>query len=313
MFFFKSPPMYRLNFCLFVVFFFATSPVMDAKASSSIAVFEWTIAEALLSLESPSILMGNVAAFHSWTGDDYIDANIIDIGTQLFPNMELLGDIFPQHIFLVPRQTRLSNSLANIASSDVIKSYPYTNSNSGDLWSRFDAFVLDLGELSGRSSAAEQLIINTQSHLESLKDELYPQPPLLVVQLITEQYVRIYGDNSMFQGALQRLGLRNAWTGETDQWGRSLVSVRELFNDHLENARLIVMESAFPIGIESNIENSGMWRYLPSVQRGDYVVLPSTFWIAGVHPSALRFAEALVEALKESTAPEHVSTWRSEH
>ena len=66
------------------------------------------------------------------------------------------------------------------------------------------------------------------------------------------------------------------------------------------------MESAFPVGIENNIEESGMWRYLPSVQRGDYAVLPSSFWIAGVHPSALRFAEALVAALKDQSPPPNV-------
>ena len=187
--------------------------------------------------------------------------------------------------------------LDNIVTSDVFHFYPYTNNSSDDLWSRFDAFVLEVGELSGRRAAAEQLIINTQSHLKSLKNGLSPQPPLLVVQLMTEQYVRVYGENSMFQGVLDRLGLQNAWTRNTDTWGRSLVSVRELFNDNFEDARLVIMESALPVGIEHNIETSGMWRYLPSVQRGDYVVLPSTFWIGGVHPSAQRFADALIKAL----------------
>ncbi|MEL7964974.1 ABC transporter substrate-binding protein [Vreelandella neptunia] len=301
--FFQSLPRFWRTFFLFLGLSFTASPVMDAKASSSIAVFEWTIAEALLSLDAPSVLMGNVAAFDNWTGNDYADADITDIGTQLFPNMELLSSIAPEHIFLVPRQTRLKTVLAEISTSDIVQSYPYTNNSNNDLWSKFDAFILEVGDLSGRRVAAEQLIKNTQSHLASLKDDLEPQPPLLVVQFITEQYVRVYGDRSVFQGALDRLGLQNAWKRDTDTWGRSLVSIRELFDVHLEDARLVVMESAFPIGIENNIENSGMWRYLPSVQRGDFVVLPSTFWIGGVHPSALRFADALVEALEEPTTP----------
>ncbi|WP_339935293.1 ABC transporter substrate-binding protein [Vreelandella glaciei] len=206
--FFQSLSICWRTLFLFLSIPFSISLVMDARASSTIAVFEWTIAEALLSLDSPPVLMGNIAAFHNWTGNDYVGTNITDIGTQLFPNMELLSSIAPQHIFLVPRQTRLKNALADIASSDVINSYPYTNNNSDDLWSKFDAFVLELGQLSGRKAKAEQLIINTQSQLESLKRELDHQPPLLVVQLITEQYVRVYGENSMFQGVLARISHR---------------------------------------------------------------------------------------------------------
>ncbi|GEN29119.1 ABC transporter substrate-binding protein [Halovibrio variabilis] len=281
-----------------------TSSALAASAPPSIAVFDWTTAEALIALNPPgSVLMGNITVFHTWTGNEYAHADVTDIGTPSFPNLELLSSINPSRMLLAPRHTRMKAVLDNIVTSNVIQSYPYTNNSSDDLWSRFDAFVLEMGELSGRRAAAEKLIINTQSKLESLKNKLEPQPPLLVVQLITEQYVRVYGDNSIFQGVLLRLGLRNAWTGETDRWGRSLVSIRELFNIHLEDARLVVMESAFPAGIENNIETSGMWRYLPSVQRGDYVVLPSTFWIAGVHPSALRFAEALVEALETPAEP----------
>lgn len=284
--------------------FLNTSSPLAASEPSPIAVFGWTTAEALIALDPPgSILMGNIAAFHKWTGNEYAHADITDIGTPAFPNLELLSSLHPHRMLLAPRQTRMKTVLDNILNSDVFHFYPYTNNSSDDLWSRFDAFILEVGELSGRRATAEQLIINTQSHLKSLKNELAPQPPVLVVQLMTEQYVRVYGENSLFQGVLDRLGLQNAWTRDTDIWGRSLVSVRELFNDNLAHARLVIMESALPVGIEHNIETSGMWRYLPSVQRGDFVVLPSTFWIGGVHPSALRFAESLVEALEEPVTP----------
>jgi len=294
-------------FCLACIYWYA-SPVLANKPSSPIAVLDWTIAEALLSLDVGSVVMGDIAAFHTWTGNNYADGDITDIGTPLFPNMELLSNISPGHILLAPRQTRMKKVLADIAPSDVIQFYPYTNSSNDDQWARFDAFVLEVGELTGRRAAAEQLITHSHSHLTSLKNQIDPQSPLLVVQLMTEQYVRVYGENSMFQGVLDRLGLQNAWTRDTDIWGRSLVSIRELFNDDLEDARLVVMESAFPVGIENNIKNSGMWRYLPSVQRGDFIVLPSSFWIGGIHPSALRFAESLVEALEAPAEPQPTST-----
>ncbi|CDG53390.1 hypothetical protein E0L35_04535 [Halomonas sp. ATBC28] len=268
---------------------------MAAKAASPISVFDWSIAETVLSLEPDSASLGNITAFHTWTGGEYKDANITDIGTQTFPNMELLNHLSPERILLSPSQTRLGQRLNGIAPITILESYPYVSDRSDGFWETLEDFTLEVGTSVNQRANAEQLVSDTQSHLDTLKSNIGLQPPLLIVQLVTEQYARVYGSNSMFQGVLHQLDLSNAWTEKTNQWGYSMVSIRELFN--VEEARLVVLESAFPIGIENNIETSGMWRYLPSVQRGDYVVLPSTFWIAGVHPSALRFAKALVEAL----------------
>ena len=282
-------PVYLVGFIL------TTNPALATKLPPSVAVFDWTIAETLLSLDPSAVSLGNTAAFHKWTGDNYKDVDIMDIGTQTFPNMELLSSIEPHHILLSPSQVRLGQRLANIAPYTIIQSYPYVGNRSGRLWSSFDAFALEIGVSVDQKAVAEQLIMDTRSHLEELRSNLSSQPPLLVIQLVNEHYVRVYGENSMFQEVLRQLNLSNAWTEKTNQWGYSLVSIRELFN--VEEARLIVIESAFPIGIENNIETSGMWRYLPSVQQGDSVVLSSSFWIAGALPSAQRFANALVKAL----------------
>ena len=83
-------------------------------------------------------------------------------------------------------------------------------------------------------------------------------------------------------------------------WGYTQVSVENLFDIE---ARLVIIRSYNSAGIEEQIARTALWHYLPSVQRGDVVVLPSTFWIAGGLPSALRFAESLIEALEEPTTP----------
>ncbi|MGP9510786.1 ABC transporter substrate-binding protein, partial [Halomonas sp. AOP43-D1-39] len=276
-------------------FSLATNSSMADEALSSISVFDWSIADALLPLELEVTALGSTSAFHVWTGNAYRNANIIDVGIQTFPNMELLNSMSPERILLSPRQTRLGQRLHDIAPITIIQSYPYVSDRRVSFWESLDAFTLEVGEAVNLRVEAEQLLMEAQSHLEILESRVPPQPPLLIVQLVNEHYVRIYGSNSMFQGVLKQLGLRNAWTEKTNQWGYSLVSIRELFN--VEEARLVVLESAFPVGIENHIDTSGMWRYLPSVRRGDFIVLPSSFWIAGVHPSALRFAESLVEAL----------------
>ena len=98
---------------------------------------------------------------------------------------------------------------------------------------------------------------------------------------------------------LKQLGLCNAWKGATNQWGYAQVGVENLFDTE---ARLVIIRSYNSAGLEEQIARTALWSYLPSVRRGDVIVLPSTFWIAGGLPSALRFAESLVEALETPTA-----------
>ncbi|MFM9272164.1 ABC transporter substrate-binding protein [Halomonas elongata] len=275
----------------------STHPALASPSTEATAVFDWTIAETLLSLDPGTVVMGSIGYFHDWTDDEYADADIINVGVQTFPNMELLNETSPHQILLAPRQAYMKGRLADIASITLVNSFPYSQRNEGDMWSVLKKFTLDVGNLVGRHDAAEQLVADAQSDLKDLKAELDSQLPLLVIQPVHEQYARVYGANSMFQAVLEQLDLRNAWEGKTNQWGYSLVSVSELFA--IQDARLVVVESPLPVGIENRLEQSNIWRYLPVVQRGDFVVLPPSFWVMGSLPSARRFADALVPALKE--------------
>ena len=68
-----------------------------------------------------------------------------------------------------------------------------------------NAFALEIGVSVDQKAVAEQLIMDTRSHLEELRSNLSSQPPLLVIQLVNEHYVRVYGENRMFQEVLRQL------------------------------------------------------------------------------------------------------------
>ncbi|RUA22581.1 hypothetical protein DSL92_05200 [Billgrantia gudaonensis] len=63
------------------------------------------------------------------------------------------------------------------------------------------------------------------------------------------------------------------------------------------DAMLVIISGAFPVGIEDRLENSVIRSRVPSIEQGRVVVLPSSFWLAGGLPSAMRFAESLVDGL----------------
>ena len=264
------------------------------ETSRPVATFDWGIAETLLALDVAPVAMGSVHAFHDWTGDTYASSEIIDVGVQTLPNLELLDRMSPRRILLPPRHRHREALMSRLGKTARLDHYPYAGSE-GDFWPRMRAFTEEAGELVGKAPEARRLIRETAEHFDELASRLNGQaPPLLVVQLQDERHLRVYGEHSLFQAVLERLGLKNAWQGSTNQWGYTLVGLDELLT---MEARLVIIEGALPVGIERRLSSSGMWRLLPSVRRGDTIVLPSSFWIAGTLPSANRFAEALVEAL----------------
>jgi ferric hydroxamate transport system substrate-binding protein len=112
-----------------------------------------------------------------------------------------------------------------------------------------------------------------------------------------ERHVRVFGENGLFQAVLERLGLENAWQGDTNVWGFSLVGLEALIE---REARLVVVEP-YPTGVEEKLARSALWQRLPSVRDDSLITLPPV-WSFGALPSARRFAELLVAALND--APE---------
>jgi iron complex transport system substrate-binding protein len=103
---------------------------------------------------------------------------------------------------------------------------------------------------------------------------------------------------------LQRLGIRNAWLGKTSYWGFSLVSLDALADRSRLAAgplRMVVIEP-LPAGVRPRLRDSGLWRNLPAVAGAGAVHLPPT-WSFGALPSARRFAELLLDAADELSAP----------
>ncbi|AQU85036.1 hypothetical protein B2G49_01515 [Halomonas sp. 'Soap Lake  len=280
------------------IFFAIYSTEALASTESPIAAFDLPIAETLIELGVSQVIIMQRNSFNFWTGNAYSSSSISEVGLP-GPNMELLQQVSPSRVLLAPWQASQQARLSLIAPASVVDSYPY--SVEGDVWNRLLNFTYGLGKLAEQQKQANHLVQETQTRLTSLRNRVAEDcTPMLYVQLLDERHIRVFGNNSLLNAVSQQLGLCNAWEGATNQWGYAQVGVEHLFDTE---ARLVIIRSYNSAGIEEKITDSALWRYLPSVRRGDVIVLPSTFWIAGGLPSALRFAESLVEALETPPEP----------
>ena len=232
---------------------------------------------------------------------------MVDLGLRAQPNLELLADLAPERILISPMFASLESRLSQVAPVSTVGLY----AREGPLWPNLLAATRELAELAGRPEAAERLIADSQARIAALANTLPPiERPLLMVQFMDARHVRVFGDHSLYDAVLDRLGLANAWTGATNSWGFSLVGLEAMAGI---DARLVVVEP-LPVGVEAALADSGLWRHLEPVRHERVVTLPPV-WSFGGLLSAQRFAEQLTAALRaaERVANKWRREWRRGH
>lgn len=291
--------------CLLAPLILQAEPVMPAaaglpqadpaKSVPRIATVDWTVAETLLALGVTPLAMGDVESYRAWVGEPRLPAEVVDIGLRMQPNRELLAELKPDLILISPLMASLEPTLSQIAPVQSIALYePGT-----DLWQRLHEATLTIAALVGKTAEAERQLAALDRDLARMKGQLPSDlPPLLLVQFIDERHVRVFGRHSLFEAVMTRLGLRNAWQGETNAWGFAVVSLEQFLA--LPEASLVVVDP-IPVGVSERLQEPGLWRHLPLVKQGKVMHLPAV-WSFGGLLAARRFASLLSDALQGDAA-----------
>ena len=238
-----------------------TQPAAPAAAGTvpRIATVDWTIAETLLALGVTPLAMGDVESYRAWVGEPTLPVDVVDIGLRMQPNRELLAELKPDLILIAPLMASLESTLSRIAPVQSIALYE----PDADLWQRLREATLTIAALVNRTAEAERQLTVLDRDLARMKTSLPADlPPLLLVQFIDERHVRVFGRHSLFEAVMTRLGLRNAWQGETNAWGFSVVSLEQFLT--LPEARLVVVDPV-PVGVSERLQEPGLWQHLPLV------------------------------------------------
>lgn len=266
-----------------------TSPIASTPLPR-IATVDWTIAETLLALGVTPLAVGDVGPYQAWVGEPRLPAGVVDIGLRTQPNRELLAELKPDRILISPLAASLAPTLSRIAPVSTIAFYD----GQTDLWQRLHEVTLTLARMVGKTAEGERLLAGLDRDLASMQAGLPADlPPLLVVQFIDERHVRVFGRHSLFDAVMTRLGLRNGWQNQTNNWGFSVVSIEQFMT--LPTARLVVVDP-IPVGVSERLQEPGLWQHLPLVRQAPVLHLPAVWSFGGVL-AARRFAGLLSDAL----------------
>lgn len=269
--------------------------VSEPAAPPRLATVDWGIAQNLTAMGAPPIAVGQRAGYQTWVGSPPLPPGTRGLGLRAQPNMEMLAQLKPDRILITKMYASEQGSLSRVAPVSVVDVY-FTP---GGVWHNTVSSVQKLGRITHRPAAASDLIRRTEQNIRRAATRLPDNPPpILLLQLVDAQHVRVYGQRSLIDATMRRMGVTNAWHGKTTRWGMAVVPLRRLAD--IKHGRVAVM-GPVPVGVAEQVASSRVWSSLPVVQNAPVLYLPAV-WSFGGLPSASRFAGLLADALEHAPA-----------
>ena len=203
-----------------IVFIMLSTKSLAASNVQPIAALDSRIVETLIAMERPPVAFTYPGSQYYLSISSLSDSN--DLGLASQPNLELLSQLSPQQILISPYLTQISAQLSSIA--EIVSLTPYDSGKNKGRWRQLTSFTRKLGKHIGDERAADRLVHETKHRFQSLHDRIpRNQPPFLIITFIDHRHARVFGNNSMFQGALEQLELTNAWQGQNNYLGFSTI------------------------------------------------------------------------------------------
>ncbi|MCD1642649.1 ABC transporter substrate-binding protein [Aurantimonas coralicida] len=264
---------------------------MLPAARPRIASLDYALTETLLALGHPPIAQTAASDWDEWVVEPALPAGVADLGSSLQVNFERLALLEPDLILTTDYVARQETALSRIAPVERLTIYQ----EGTDPLQRARDVTRTLADRTGRQDAADAFLEEIDATFTACARRLaaLSLPPVYLVAFMDTRHARIFGRHGLYQSVLDRLGVTNAYGGETNYWGFATVGVETLAT--ARDVRLFAFEP-LPPTLMQTLGASPLWRQLPFVKAGQVTVLPPTLMF-GALPSALRFAELLTDAL----------------
>lgn len=262
-----------------------------ALAPLRLAAIDWAMLETAILLGHAPIAAAELIGFRK-VAPSQPDAATVDLGLRGAPNLEALSLVAPDlvlssgfHAFVEPQLRRI----APVFTRDL-----YVTGEAP--LPKLSALLADLAAELGDAAAA----IRAEAQMSGAFDALIPRAApfaersCLLFELGDPRHIRIFGADSLFGSALERIGMRNGWAEGTRYAFAAPLPLERLAE--FPEARL-VLTGDVPAQARRALTDGILWNSLAPVREGRVHQMPDMNAFGGL-PSALRFASGLVTALE---------------
>lgn len=270
----------------------AAAAAADGQAPPArIVAFNREAVETLLALGVRPLGVAEADGYRRWVAVPPLPEGVVDLGLRSAPNLELLQQLAPDLMVTTAGFQANPQALARIAPLFPLTIY----GPQGTPYAQAREETMRLARLLGREAAGEALLRSVEARIAAAGARLAVcrDRPLYLVTFIDARHLFVYGRKSLFQDMLDRLGLRNAWDGPTNDWGFTIIGLEQLAA--VPDA-LIAVVVPVPDDARRTLAGNPVWKSLPAVRAGRLLRLEPA-WAFGAVSSAGRFAGLLSTAL----------------
>lgn len=261
-------------------------------AGPRVVVLDWALTELALLIGVTPAAVAEAPYYRTRVATPDLPAAVVDVGLRAQPNLALVASLKPDLIVRLRHYGPPQSRLAAIAPTLELSIYeadqrPYERSCEA---------LATLGEACGAAGQTAFALARIDAALARACERLgaHDGRPVLIANFADDRRADVFGHGSLFQNALERIGLANAYAGPTNMWGFATLGLDRLAR--FEGARLVALSPGPP----ASLARSALWRALPAFE--DVVVLPPV-WVYGGLASMTRFATLLSDALVGRHAP----------
>lgn len=273
-----------------------------ATPPSRVVVLTWESTEQLLELGITPIAVADRDDYRTWVGRPAIPSGVINVGSRSEPNLGLLAELKPDLIVMGPQHQGLQPALSRIAPTLSIEAYSASHHNPTVAREIF----LQLARVFQREAYARQRLQQLDEQFSAwraaINGHFQGHPPAVcLIRFNSPTVFNIYGDNSMPDAVMKRLGLVSACPvpSSATPWGTQQRRTLELAE--LKQGELFYFE---PFTQHKRLFDSTLWQQFPLVRQQHVHALPST-WTFGGEFSLGYIAEELTQALLQLPAETH--------
>lgn len=254
-----------------------------------------TITETLLGIGHPPVGSADGRAYNSLDPTLSMPRTVTDVGLASSPNPEAIAHLNPDVILANPTYGYAAE-FGQIATIAPIVPIPIYSSAGKPLDLAMTA-VQTLANIVGDPDSASSVLRDAEVAFEMYRSALRPYAGqrFYVIQFIDGRHVTVFGRASLLQGVLDRLGLENAWSGASNEWGVAFVGLEDLAA--VSDAWLAYVLPV-PLDAERTLFGSPFWSRLPAVRLSRVFPIPPAN-VYGALPSAVKLAGLISGAIKQ--------------
>ncbi|CNI73946.1 iron-hydroxamate transporter substrate-binding subunit [Yersinia frederiksenii] len=255
--------------------------------SHRVVALEWMPVELLMALGVTPYGVADIHTYRLWVQEPELPASVIDVGLRTEPNLELLQQMAPSLILMSEGFGPPAEKLAPIAPS---MSFAFNQEGSSPLASGKNSLRV-LGQRLGLEAAAEQHIADFNHFMQAARQRFLgdAQASLLMFSLLDTRHALVIGQGSLFQDVLNELNIKNAWQGETNLWGSTVVGIERLATIKPRRAICFVHGNSEML---QQVSHTPLWQSMSFVRQNQLQILPAA-WFYGATLSAMRFVRLL--------------------